>query len=48
MFGLSRFELKITLLVLGIQFVTIVDFMMIMPRDPILRGNSAYALTPWD
>ena len=34
MFGLSRFELKITLLVLGIQFVTIVDFMMIMPLGP--------------
>lgn len=34
MFGLSRFELKIALLVLGIQFVTIVDFMMIMPLGP--------------
>lgn len=34
MFGLSRFELKMTLLVLGIQFVTIVDFMMIMPLGP--------------
>ena len=34
MFGFSRFELKITLLVLGIQFVTIVDFMMIMPLGP--------------
>lgn len=34
MFGLTRFELKIALLVLGIQFVTIVDFMMIMPLGP--------------
>lgn len=34
MFGLTRFELQMTLVVLLIQFVNIVDFMMVMPLGP--------------
>ena len=34
MFGLNAFELRMTLVVLLIQFVNIVDFMMVMPLGP--------------
>jgi predicted MFS family arabinose efflux permease len=34
MFGLTSYELKMTLVVLLIQFVNIVDFMMVMPLGP--------------